>query len=287
MNLPRKTVKDAQEQLKRSLYELINAATRYDKGDFDAVLAASTQLRLLFYDKNDSSSLSKLLNLQVNHNFYSYFTPEPNAVVDYGQLFFARFLDQSPLLQQAGYQDVYIFHLGKADRYHKLNFQDWWNEVIFKFDHDQLTRKDIVLAAANSDGGAHYDPKIRGKYQKYYNIRNGLSSIKMKPPLDSFGRARLFGGIYLDTKDEWITPEGIHTGLLRQIIHETLISFSRAGIMVDYHPNLEYNWHRKLNYIGYHFYVKEKASNAANQQQNNQPVANSQSGAASIVKTLK
>ena len=258
MNLPRKTVKDAQEQLERSLRELINAATRYDKGDFDAVLAASTQLRLLFYDKNDSSSLSKLLNLQVNHNFYSYFTPEPNAVVDYGQLFFARFIDSSVLLQQDGYQDVYIFYLGKKDRSHKLDFQGWWNEVIFKFSDAQLTRKDIVLAAANTDGGAHYDPKIRNKYQKYYSVRNGLSSIKMKPPLNPLARERLFGGIYLDTKDEWITPKGIHTGLLRQIIHETLISISRMGITVNYHPDLDYNWHRKLNYIGYHFYLKKR-----------------------------
>ncbi|WP_455243739.1 hypothetical protein [Petrachloros mirabilis] len=32
-------------------------------------------------------------------------------------------------------------------------------------DHQRITRKDIVLAAANKDGGAHVDAKLTKEYQ--------------------------------------------------------------------------------------------------------------------------
>ena len=41
----------------------------------------------------------------------------------------------------------------------KVEFDAWWNAPVFVDSHRQtLTRKDLVLTAANQDGGAHVNP---------------------------------------------------------------------------------------------------------------------------------
>ena len=44
-------------------------------------------------------------------------------------------------------------------------FEKWWNEVVIK-DHGghTFTRKDVVLALANKEGGAHVDPNLSEEY---------------------------------------------------------------------------------------------------------------------------
>jgi hypothetical protein len=42
-----------------------------------------------------------------------------------------------------------------------LQFPHWWNEVIFVDGaRAELTRRDLVLAVANQDGGAHVVPTL-------------------------------------------------------------------------------------------------------------------------------
>lgn len=57
--------------------------------------------------------------------------------------------------------------LGKYRNSVNLNIDDWWNEVIMSQDN-VFSRKDIVLAAANQDGGAHVDnnPSIKTRELK-------------------------------------------------------------------------------------------------------------------------
>lgn len=44
-------------------------------------------------------------------------------------------------------------------------FKDWWQATIFvDGDRRQLSRSDVVLTAANQDGGAHVDPTLRKDY---------------------------------------------------------------------------------------------------------------------------
>jgi hypothetical protein len=48
-----------------------------------------------------------------------------------------------------------------------LNFEEWWNEVIFGFGNEirnTLTRRDIVIEVADTDGWAHVDKKIKKVY---------------------------------------------------------------------------------------------------------------------------
>ena len=57
-----------------------------------------------------------------------------------------------------------------------IDFDSWWNKPVFvdKQGHI-LTRKDLILTAANQDGGAHVDPSLD---ETYANLsRKGLDLI--------------------------------------------------------------------------------------------------------------
>jgi hypothetical protein len=46
-------------------------------------------------------------------------------------------------------------------------FHEWWSRIIFRNPEGQaLSRKDLVLAVANTDGGAHVDPDLDETYAK-------------------------------------------------------------------------------------------------------------------------
>ncbi|CAM2794947.1 hypothetical protein [Dellaglioa algida] len=45
-----------------------------------------------------------------------------------------------------------------------MNFEDWWNEIIFDDLNSKFTRKDIILFVANQDGGTHVDPDMKESF---------------------------------------------------------------------------------------------------------------------------
>ena len=48
---------------------------------------------------------------------------------------------------------------------HFVLVSKWWNQVVYVLNPTtRLTRRNIVLAAANKDGGAHVDPKLDLEY---------------------------------------------------------------------------------------------------------------------------
>lgn len=57
-----------------------------------------------------------------------------------------------------------------------IDFDSWWNKPVFVDKQGrELTRKDLILTAANQDGGAHVDPSID---ETYANLsRKGLDLI--------------------------------------------------------------------------------------------------------------
>ena len=60
---------------------------------------------------------------------------------------------------------TFLPHLSEiTSRTFYLDRDDWWNEIIFDDKTDVLTRRDIVLHVANTDGGAHVDPILKKVY---------------------------------------------------------------------------------------------------------------------------
>ena len=49
----------------------------------------------------------------------------------------------------------------------KLPVDEWWNQVVWRLmSGAELSRRSIVLTAANQDGGAHIDSKLEPGYNK-------------------------------------------------------------------------------------------------------------------------
>jgi hypothetical protein len=48
---------------------------------------------------------------------------------------------------------------------------------VFSDDSSHLTRKDLVLAVANKDGGAHFDAEVEDRYDLFRKTWSGGSSL--------------------------------------------------------------------------------------------------------------
>jgi hypothetical protein len=42
---------------------------------------------------------------------------------------------------------------------------EWWNQIVYILGKARCSRKDLVLAAANKDGGAHVDAALTADYE--------------------------------------------------------------------------------------------------------------------------
>ncbi|WP_461240875.1 hypothetical protein [Paucilactobacillus sp. N302-9] len=234
---------DASNQLKICLNDLIQDAIRYDHGDFTAINRSSATLRTLFFQSKGSISLISQLKLPDTKSFISFSQVE--NPIDYQNIYTASF--PGNLLEPNHQYYTYLFHPVGA-RPQKVKFKDWWHSQLVSLGDNNstyTTRKGIVTLTANQNGGAHFDPKIDKNYD---NIQHGNAGVIIKNTIGSFP---MTGAQHIDNSD--IHFKDIHLALLRQIVHETILSLNLPIIALTYEPDFDYNWQRKLNFIGGHF----------------------------------
>ena len=91
----------------------------------------------------------------------------------------------------------------------RIPFTEWWtNTVIKDSDAKEFSRKDLILALCNKEGGAHVDPEIEAAYEK-------LASS------ESFGWVYQEG----DGPDQLLPNPVVHS--MRQISYEVLESLKQ------------------------------------------------------------
>ena len=57
--------------------------------------------------------------------------------------------------------------------------QQWWEQVVWKLSPEcMLTRKRLILSAANQDGGAHVDAHLNQNYEELTRYSFGTMSLK-------------------------------------------------------------------------------------------------------------
>lgn len=179
----------------------------FDRGDLFEAKRIAIHLRILWYNTPQSFGLVSQLNLAnevidtafvVPPTFVNSASPEPPS-------------DERRLFAVGGSRAYApLFDHGPAGVF-KSSFTQWWEgTVISDGEGNKFTRKDLVLAVANTDGGAHVDPKLDSAY--YALTRKG-----------TFGFIRV-----VQTDDPKVfrkveTPSPVAV-TLRQIGHETLKS---------------------------------------------------------------
>jgi hypothetical protein len=69
------------------------------------------------------------------------------------------------MMSMGGGKSEYIPQLGNGPPVQfSAPLSKWWDQVVMVLNSQRITRRDIVLVAANKDGGAHVDANLTPEY---------------------------------------------------------------------------------------------------------------------------
>jgi hypothetical protein len=150
------TTEDLAEHLAEQTAFLHASCDSFDRG-FDAeAKRIATVARVLVHDTQNSHALLGLLGKKNIYFFDSAPPLDPNNQ-----------MTESPLLMMGTGKDNYLAPLDSGPSFaHRWRpFDGWWDDPIFRDSQGRtLSRRELVLTAANQDGGAHVDPALNETY---------------------------------------------------------------------------------------------------------------------------
>jgi hypothetical protein len=175
------------KQLEKQLRYIENSARAYDAGDAEEAIRIATSLRVIFHQTRQSTSL--LSHLRATYARMMTSVPKP----PYPQEWFSPLANISAMMyfpephrkECPNYEAsrfvsplTYKPLLSSASLTRAVSGPDWWSaEPVIILHKKKSTRKDIVLWAANKDGGAHVDAQLPFDYVHLSNcIRLGAAS---------------------------------------------------------------------------------------------------------------
>lgn len=169
------TRESLQKHLAEQLGFLLRSARSYDKGYVDEAKRLATTIRILVHDTSKSMSLLGQLGLKSLLFYDTAVDEEPKNILPHGgliQMVFGEF--------GATYFPYLDGELSSGVP-RSVPFDEWWNRVIFRNkEGHQLSRRDLVLAVANQDGGAHVDPTLNEAYSKL-SREGGMGWVYVTP----------------------------------------------------------------------------------------------------------
>lgn len=143
-------------QLRRQMEFLMRSADSYDRGYVDEGSRIAVSLRILLHETARSTSLLTLLGAK-RISLLSTVAPISERAV---------FADGTALIVHNSQGTSMI---PKLDRGHFKDFvprDEWWNQLVYVNRPLKVRRRDIILTAANKDGGAHVDPILTREYDE-------------------------------------------------------------------------------------------------------------------------
>lgn len=150
------------EHLKRQLAFLERSCISYDQGCTDEAIRMATVIRVLLHKTHRSTSLLAHLGREnINLLNTAGEEPHPNVLMYYG-------LGMYYCNNTAG---GYIPNLSNSFDINYLPFNSWWNQIVYVLSSDiRISRKRIILDAANKDGGAHVDLSLSDEYENLSKV---------------------------------------------------------------------------------------------------------------------
>ena len=201
---------DFTEQLTNQKYFLRTSIDNFVYNEIESIRIATT-IRVLIHDTKSSTSLlnhlgskamdyydtkapkdafayfniSGLLSVNVNYDDYVTFTPYTGLVAkDIMQVDDKLVMRYKPIFHQKY----------ELDCVPKVDFDSWWNGEIYDNRNGiTLTRKELVLIAANKDGGAHVESNLPPKYQAIKN--ENFIELRVNFQKESFENVPLYSSI--------------------------------------------------------------------------------------------
>lgn len=151
---------DFKPHLHRQLGFLKRSCENYDAGHTDESLRIATVTRVLIHDTRNSTLLLKHLGaLDIKLSSTVSDVPRAGTVMlsGMGRLV----LTTGP----AGTGGVWKPAITSDSIKAQLSVSEWWNQIIYILGKTRCSRKDLVLAAADKDGGAHVDAQLTSDYK--------------------------------------------------------------------------------------------------------------------------
>lgn len=177
-------------ELKTQIQFLQDKCDRYDAGYSEYSKRIALTLRILLYDTKNSKSV-----LQQTEQMFCFNRPDfidisttRGALSGEGNTNFVRsslciykfdhFIDSPPILEP---QPV---HIDSTKNYPLRAFKTWWEKLhVTLIDTEKfLSRRDVVTLLADTDGGAHIDPKLD---ERIVLLKRNLSNpLKISVPME-------------------------------------------------------------------------------------------------------
>lgn len=173
--------KRSREELLQLLAEheafLERSAQAFDDGYEAEAKRLAVVLRVLLHDTQVSHSLLKQLRVKDRLAFLD--TAEP---IHPGNLMPTPGLVMMQMTTTAdGAEGRYVAPLGmsRPSGSKQVSFAGWWMNPVMKVD-GVWSRRDLVLALANTEGGAHVDPELDERYEQLAK-KNGFGWVAASP----------------------------------------------------------------------------------------------------------
>jgi hypothetical protein len=159
--------RDFRPDLQKQLEFIERSCLAYDAGAYAEAVRIATAIRILVHDTGHSTSLLRHLGVRATIQLLSSCDPSPDRFPN----------------KPSGYTDIFEFCLGTlvsdgTSTWHEARFRPdqrifpmsveaWWQQVVWRLNPETaISRKALVLAAANKDGGAHVDAELSGEYEQ-------------------------------------------------------------------------------------------------------------------------
>jgi len=156
----KQTKAELMQHLRDNISFLEASSASFDSGLFGEAKRLATTIRVLLHDTERSHSLLQLLKIKLNMGYLktSYDYDPKNLASHHGLVghsisnngaTYKAFLGDGPPSRPS----KYVF------------FQEWWNEIVIVDSlNAKFSRRSLILALTNKDGGAHVDPNLDEDY---------------------------------------------------------------------------------------------------------------------------
>jgi hypothetical protein len=166
------------DRLKEYIKLIAALCDSYDNENDIVVISIATAIRVLVHDTERSTSLLMYAGRK-DGQYLSTCLRNPKEQVHLGLVRRINVGVNDGRGGEAKYWplcDERYFSIPNED-FALLPFDDWWKQRIFENQSSYLTRKDLVLAVTNKDGGAHFDNEVDKRYDDFRKTWSGGSSL--------------------------------------------------------------------------------------------------------------
>lgn len=188
------TTADLASHLDEQIGFLERSAASFDEGYEDEAKRLAVTLRVLLHETSQSHSLLGQLGSRDRLFTDTAMDFDPANKLSHGGLVY---------VAVGAPRTRYVSQLDDVPISKQISFDQWWSGPVFvDAKRNILTRKDLVLIAANQDGGAHVDPALD---ETYLNLsrENSMRAFAVE-------------------NGEQRPMEGPERAAIRQIAHEVL-----------------------------------------------------------------